>query len=186
MLHSLSGKMSKQEEQVDSETTTYKPAPMQPVILGVTIFVFLIPAFFVAMALLSTKDALIWLSPAAFTCVVILGCAQYRPFGFKITSDSVRIVKGWPFTTIVIPISEIQSVRRYKFTWMTIRAFGVGGLFSAGGYFWDRQIGSFYAAITDQSRAALVKARKNYIISPADPDAFIATLESRIGGSASA
>jgi hypothetical protein len=169
---------------MDSDTKTYKSAPMQPAILGVTIFVFALLLFFIIGAIISPKDFKVWLLSASFIGLIILGSAQYRPFRYEIMSDAVKVIKGWPFVTVVIPISEIQSVERYEFTRLTLRLFGVGGLFCAGGYFWDKQIGYFHASITDQNRSVLIRSKKNFVLSPADPDAFITALKDRIGDGA--
>lgn len=169
---------------MDSDTKTYKSAPMQPAILGVTIFVFALLLFFIIESIISPSDFKVWLLSASFVALIILGSTQYRPFRYEITSDAVKVIKGWPFINITIPVSEIHSAERYEFTKLTLRLFGVGGLFCAGGYFWDKQIGYFHASITDQNRSVLIRSKKNFVISPADPDAFINALRDRIGDGA--
>ncbi|MHB0998350.1 MAG: PH domain-containing protein [Armatimonadota bacterium] len=163
---------------MESEARVYNAAPMEPAIIGVTLFIVGLMAYMIYGGL-TWEGSLLY--TAGFLALLIIFCAQYKPTAYEIGSESVNIIRGWPFSPIVIPISSVTSVDKLVLKGMTIRTFGVGGLFSAGGWFWNKKIGSFFGAITDSKRTILITANKKYAISPDEPNRFIEDLRTRAG-----
>ena len=163
---------------MDSETRVYKAAPMEPVIIVVTLFIVGLMAYMIYGGLTWERGLL---GTAGFLAVLIVLCAQYKPVNYEIGRDSVRIVRGWPFPPTTIPISSVTDVDMLKLKGLTIRTFGVGGLFSASGWFWNKATGSFFGAITDSKSAIMITANKKYAISPEDPQRFIEDLREHTG-----
>jgi hypothetical protein len=58
-----------------------------------------------------------------------------------------------------------------------VRVFGNGGVFAGTGFFWNRQFGLFRAYVTSARRADMLMVQtpaRNVLITPEDPEAFIA------------
>jgi hypothetical protein len=117
---------------------------------------------------------------AALLAVVIAIGRQIAPKRLEVTDDSLVIVRGWPFRNILISLNEITGAERVKLSMLTMRSFGVGGLFSHSGRFWGSGIGSFYGGITSVADAVLITAGEKVVISPEDPDQFVADMQSKI------
>lgn len=162
---------------------TYNVAPMDLAMRIVTLFLFALTAVFAIWGIL--QPALRgMLAVAAFLLLLIWICWQIAPKRYDLTDDALIIVRGWPFRDISIPTAEIHDVRPVKISpFSTIRTFGVGGLFSASGRFWNKEIGGFYAGITNSKATVLISNSKKYVISPEDADQFLADMESHIGDS---
>lgn len=162
---------------------TYRAAPMDGVILGITIFVLALLVYVGIFMPLQHHDRVSpWLLGLMAGMVAI--CWQLKPARYEITSDAIKIIRGWPFVDIAIPLSEVHEVGRRTFSPVTLRTFGVGGLFSSTGYFWNSQLGSFFATITNRTQVVLIDAGRKFVISPENPDEFIADLESITEGRA--
>jgi len=64
-----------------------------------------------------------------------------------------------------------------------IRTFGIGGLFSFTGYYWNRTLGAYQAFVNDPRLAVvLVFADRRVLVSPDRPRAFARWLHRRIEG----
>ncbi|MHB0998349.1 MAG: PH domain-containing protein [Armatimonadota bacterium] len=118
---------------------------------------------------------------AGFLAFAIIMAAQLRPLRYELGSESIKIVRGWPYQTITIPISSVSSVDKGDYFGLLARIFGVGGIFSMSGPFWIIGLGIVHTAITNSKRMVLIVANKKYIISPSDPDLFISDLRQRAG-----
>ncbi len=163
---------------------TYKVAPMDTVTRVVTIFYHLLTLGMLAYAVIE-PDARPMLIAVAVLVVTAWFSWQIAPKSYEVTDDAVIIGRGWPFSDVRIPLQDIREVRPVKLNpWKTMRTFGVGGLYSASGRFRSPDVGAFYGAITDNSRTVYIAAASdNYVISPEDPEQFVADMQSRVGRS---
>lgn len=161
---------------------TYPVAPLDGLVRVVTAVVFALTALCVGMSFWLPELRSMSAVAALLVLVIWIGW-QIAPKRFDVTDDSLVIVRGWPFRNISVPLREITSVERVKLSMTTMRSFGVGGLFSHSGIFWNRQIGRFYAGITSTGDTVLVTAREKFVISPEDPEQFVADMQSRISRS---
>ena len=154
---------------------------MDGLTLGVTIFA--LALFLIVTLSLVTPFHRSWqpLVAAGFFYLLVDLCWRVKASGYEIRDDSITIVRGWPFKDIVIPLSDVREVRPFKFTLATIRSFGVGGLFSATGFFWNKEAGKFFASVTNLKCAVLIEAKQKFVISPEKPDEFAAAVQQSIG-----
>jgi hypothetical protein len=157
---------------------TYSVAPMDRLAWIVTAYITGLTGVFIILGVLLPASRFL-LAPAAALLLVIWMSWQIAPKRCELTGDVLVIVRGWPFRDISIPVGEIREVTRVKISPFTIRSFGVGGLFSWSGWFWNREIGSFFAEITNIGRTVLIDAGKKYVISPEVPEQFVQDIQSR-------
>lgn len=120
-----------------------------------------------------------WGATAILLAVLFISW-QMKPARYEVSDESVRIVRGWPFSDVVIPRPEIKDARRVKMTGTTLRTCGVGGLFGSGGWFWNKEIGRFFAAITNGYNLVLIEDGGKFVISPENPDEFADSIRSRL------
>ena len=138
----------------------------------VTTLIILMLAGFVAMALLD--DSKLSLVPAAILLLVI-GLSYY----FSITKyemDRNQLIIRRPFDSVSISLENLQSVERIakKDLRWTVRTFGIGGLFSYTGTFWNKQLGSMTWYVTRMDKAVLLEnGNQKIVISPDDPRKFL-------------
>lgn len=154
---------------------TYRPSPMDGATLGVTIFVLGLLLFLAIITPISSGHVPSAMMVGFLTLIVAISW-QAKASRYEIRDGSIVIVRGWPFMDIVIPLSEVREVRSFKFTLSTLRTFGIGGLFSSTGFFWNKETGSFFASVTNLKRAVLIEAKRKFVISPDEPDQFIADI----------
>ncbi|MCX6377066.1 MAG: PH domain-containing protein [Armatimonadetes bacterium] len=159
--------------------TTYRPAKMDTAHTIVTVFVFLVLGFFLVLAV-SMHEKPMW-GASALVAVVIAISWQMRPARYEVSDEAVRIVRAWPFKSIAIPKAEIKDVRPVTLTWKTIRTCGVGGLFGSGGWFWNKELGRFFVAMTNGHSLVLIANGGKYVISPENPERFVQDLKSSLG-----
>ena len=157
--------------------TAYKPAGLDTAHTIVTVFVFLLVAL-----VLNLHQKPMW-GAVALVAVVIAISWPMRPARYEVSDESVRIVRAWPFKTIAIPKAEIRDVRPVVLTWRTIRTCGVGRLFGTGGWFWNKELGRFFVAMTNGHKLVLISNGGKFVISPENADEFISDVQSRIGQS---
>lgn len=158
--------------------STYRPAQMDGVTAVVTWFVILLFAVLLALALFYGEWPMV--IGAAFLGIIIAMSWQLRPIRYEITGDAVGIVRGRPFRSIVIPVADMREVRRVTLPATTIRTFGIGGLFGWVGWFWNKDLGRFFMAATHRKHTVLIANGKKFVISPENPDEFIADVRSRV------
>ena len=159
--------------------TAYPPAKMDTAHTIVTASVFLLLVFFVVLAVAMPLKPM-W-GATALVAVVIAISWQMRPARYEVSDEAVRIVRAWPFKSIEIPKAEIKDVRPVTFTWKTLRTCGVGGLFGSGGWFWNKEIGRFFVAMTNGHSLVLIENGGKFVISPDDPDRFVQEFKSAAG-----
>ncbi len=103
-------------------------------------------------------------------------CYLYVPKGYVITQDAIIIKRPWN-NNITIPISKVKKIWRDPAAFKrTIRVCGNGGLFGSVGWFHSKTLGDFRAYITDMSKAVIIDAGERFVVSPDDPDRFMAAL----------
>jgi hypothetical protein len=101
----------------------------------------------------------------------------YRPITYSVESGKItvhRLVKN-----IEIAKSEILSVEQIdkKLIRLSIRTFGVGGLFGYFGKFWNSKLGrmTWYATRMDKVVLVTTKSYK-FILTPDEPEKFVGQL----------
>ncbi len=159
---------------------TYNAAPMDGLTLGITISALVLFAAVSIGMIVPFHHAWPTLVVPGLLIPLVVLCWQAKMRRCEIRDDSLVILRGWPFTDVVVPLSEVHEVRRFKFTLTTLRTFGIGGLFSATGFFWNKEVGSFFASVTNIKRAVLIGDTQKIVISPEHPEEFIADVQARL------
>ena len=162
------------------EMKTYRPAPMDKVTLGVTLFIFALLVFFIAFTFNPKSEEPMRFASIMMALVIAISW-QVKANRYEINEDSIILVRGWPFRDIVIPLADVKKVEKVTISSKTIRTFGVGGLFSSTGWFWNKDIGHFFVSATNGYCIVLISNGKKWAISPENPDEFVADMSSRIG-----
>jgi hypothetical protein len=163
-------------------------APMSRLIRGLTIGLLLVPAVIYGTALVrdfggyeSPAEWLRWLAYALALADFAVWLAL-RPTRFEIADDTLVIV--WPVRQRHIPLVEIGAVR--AFSRPALRSefgravrIGVGGLFGVFGWLHGRKKGWLDVYISRLDGWVVVNrpAGRPLLISPAEPDRFVAALQ---------
>jgi hypothetical protein len=59
----------------------------------------------------------------------------------------------------------------------SIRTFGIGGVFSICGFYWNNVLGAYRAFVTDPKQTVVLTfSKRNIVISPASPEDFVREL----------
>ena len=125
----------------------------------------------------------------AIPLVILALAARYAVRGYSVTDDSVSVHRlGWSSS---LPLDQLVSATVSPYAMRrSVRELGNGGLFSYTGGFHNVELGSYRAFVTDQARTVVLRfpdrADRDRVIvmSPDDPDAFVALL-SESGGATS-
>lgn len=91
-------------------------------------------------------------------------------------SDSQILIKNI-YGSILINLNEIASINMVEKLSLNLRTFGVGGLFGYFGYFNGGDV--WYVTNIHKKIKIVLKSGKTYIISPENPDHFIAEIKKR-------
>lgn len=123
-----------------------------------------------------------WFLPAIFAPVLLFACA-FRPVGYRLDNQVLAIVR--PAGEKTFPIADIASVD-YPAGSPPGAAFGlwrVEGFYGAWGLYWNRAWGRFRHYVTDDAHRIEVRLKTGMriILSPDDPEAFVADLRARLG-----
>ncbi len=137
-----------------------------------------------AIAAAREPEAWVGIPVTLFIALVIAGVWCYaRPSGFELTSD--RLCIRFPLRTREVPLSDVvQGGRITKDeVGFVLRLCGAGGLWGGFGLMWSRNVGKFDAYISSLHAMVRIDRRdaRPLVISPADPDAFVRELQSRLG-----
>jgi hypothetical protein len=102
---------------------------------------------------------------------------------------AIFVVRGYTVIEGELYIERLLSVTRVELTGLrrawseplackgSFRLFGNGGLFAFTGWFYNKKLGNFRLFATDISRTVVLQLPKRVVVvSPADPQAFIAAL----------
>ena len=133
-----------------------------------------------AAAMLNSRD-IAGSGPVTFglhllICAVVPGAALFTVRGYRITPDAIEVQRLLWITRL--PRHDFLSAETDS-TAMNgaLRVFGNGGLFSFTGLYRTGELGVFRAFVTDSKRAVVLRfASRVVVISPADPEAFVAEL----------
>jgi hypothetical protein len=130
----------------------------------------------IGLALVAIKDEVgaAALIPASILAIVIAVSYYFSIRHYEI-GDGKLIVRR-PFDAVQIPlgnISDVQTVDRKRLRW-AVRTFGIDGLFSYTGTFWNKELGSMTWYLTRMDKAVLIvdSNGKKIVVSPDDPQKF--------------
>ena len=99
----------------------------------------------------------------------------------EVTLEDNAVVIKKTFGKITIPYSKIREVSFFeKLNWKTIRIFGSGGLFGWFGLFSVPGVGDVRIYARRKRDFVLIKADKNYLIAPENPEEFIRNLNRKL------
>ena len=111
-------------------------------------------------------------------------CLLFIPHGYQLTTTAL-IVRRWG-PKVVIPLGEIRELRRITLS-KVLRTCGVGGMFGCWGQFttYDNTLGfhDFTAYLTRNDTEVVIFRKKGepVVLSPDQPETFIAAVMERIG-----
>ena len=122
--------------------------------------------------------------------LTVLGAAaRFGVRGYTVSGDSILVHRlGWSSTVEVRGLESATSsphvMRR------SVRELGNGGLFAYTGRFRNATLGSYRAFVTGHARTVVLRLRNDaegsvIVMSPDDPDAFVALLTGKQGIAAS-
>lgn len=145
---------------------------------------FLLPVLVIAAALLVGKaikedDVTVILVFVLVVCAIVFTLFYRRPPGYTLDDDGIHINGPAP---LYILFGEIESVRRITPAELGggIRWFGMGMPWYRAGRFTYFNIGPVVVNCTDATKMVLIKTEEQQaVISPDDPDEFIAMLRSK-------
>jgi len=119
--------------------------------------------------------------PTLITWSIILGALGFGIFGYHIEDKQLKILRlGWSKD---IDLSEINTVeiKPYAMTG-SVRTFGIGGLFGYVGYFRNSILKGYKAYVTHRDKTVVITTEEEQVvISPDDPEAFVASIEASLG-----
>ena len=135
--------------------------------------------FLTSVALMAaTGDPAFVIFPLPFLGAVwmIQGLA---PSGYTLEERGVRVERRW--LSRRVPYSTIRSVDRTRRPIGGLFALGLNGLFGAHGIRWNPRTRLHYLAITNTDDLVFLQTRNGLlVISPSDPDEFVAELVRRL------
>jgi hypothetical protein len=154
-------------------------APMSPMILTLTLGLFLLPLAFLATAAYGRSAAAVpgVLLAALYSWVWL----RFRPSRFIVSPAALEVI--WPLKRRRIPRRDIASVRlvdnaelRREIGWgMRV---GAGGLWGGFGWLWTRRRGivQMYISRTDGFVWVERIGDRPWLITPAEPENFVRAL----------
>ncbi len=115
-----------------------------------------------------------WLG--AMMLAVVAGCGLGCVRDYTITPDAILVQRS--FWATRIPRAGLESARfEPRALCGSIRTCGNGGLFAWTGFFWNKAFGFYRAYVTDHRRTVVLRfATRTIVVSPDDPEEFIAAL----------
>ncbi|HKZ06100.1 MAG TPA: PH domain-containing protein [Methylomirabilota bacterium] len=148
-------------------------------VLGIGLGV-LVP-FLLSVALVAaTGDLLFTIFPLPFLGVV-WALQGLSPSGYRLDGRGVRLERRW--LPRRLPYSGILGVDREPRRIGGLLALGLNGLFGSHGLRWNPRTGLHYLAITNTRDLVYLRTRRGLVVlSPTDPDAFVAALTARLAG----
>lgn len=164
--------------------STYFPAaPMSALIRWATVFTYVLMIIIIGFGLFTgPRDLVVW---TLSMVVMPLGFMAIGPLfmvrGYTLERDRLRIQRlGWSSS---VDLADLQEFRAdpdaMKGGW---RICGNGGLFCFSGYFRSKKLGNFRPFVTDPNCSVVLRtARKTLIVSPEDPEHFMAALADEFG-----
>lgn len=150
---------------------------------GTTVKVITISIFIltIGLAVAATGDevGLASLIPASILAIVMAVSYYFSIRHYEISDGKLMVRR--PFDAIQIPlgnISDVHTVDR-KSLRRTVRTFGIGGLFSYTGTFWNKEFGSMTWYVTRMDKAVLMVDAKGtkVVVSPDEAERFVKFLK---------
>ena len=178
--------------------TTFRAPWSRSLLISTSVQVFLLLAVCVATLVLAVLDPelrpwqrLLALLIAVGLPLTVLGiAARFAVRGYAIDDDSILIHRpGW---SLPVDVRNLESATIAPHVMRrSVRELGNGGLFAFTGRFRNARLGSYRAYVTDQSRTVVLRfpgraGGEVLVMSPDDPQAFVALLADRQGSAASA
>jgi hypothetical protein len=112
---------------------------------------------------------------SGFIIISYLLAYLFRPLRYSVSGDKLTIHR--PIGNVVINKSDIEQVVALSSDdlKMTIRTFGVGGLFGFYGWFYNTRLGKMTWYATRRTDAVLVKtkASKKIVLTPDETEQFV-------------
>jgi hypothetical protein len=165
----------------------YAVAPMDHDIKWRTYIVLAAAAVFVPMWITSAwQDAVshrtLGAIIAAFASILVISFLisswRLRPTGYEVDNDSIHLLTTAGETRILL--SAVTYLRRFEMSRPDLLRWWLLG-WTPFAYTNPVRTGRTYKAITDRTRTVLIVAETRYLISPADPDAFVGDMQTRLG-----
>jgi len=164
----------------------FRLAPMSSMIRGLTLFLFLLPIAFFALA---ASGRSFFVYPAAFVSIIYAWIwLRFRPTRFVVRPDALEI--EWPLKRRAIPRAQISEARiidakqlRGEIGWgMRV---GAGGMWGGFGWLWTgRGIVQMYVSRTDRFVWIERGGERPWLITPERPEEFVRALSASSAGSA--
>src|SRR5712691_2358702 len=160
---------------------SFRLAPMSPLIWMLTLALLAIPAVFFSTAMVGRH-----LLTVPALCVVVMYVwvwLRFRPTRFVVYPDRLEV--RWPLKRRSIPHKDIAEVRlidkralHSEIGWCM--RVGAGGLWGGFGWLWTqrREIVQMYISRTDGFVWIELVGDRPWLITPAQPAAFVRTLSS--------
>ena len=96
---------------------------------------------------------------------LLLGALPFVIRGYAVTAEGILVRRLWWNT--VLPRADIRSVEVMpRVMSKSIRTCGNGGMFSFTGFYWNKQLGTYRAYVTDLNRTVVVRMRKRPSVRP--------------------
>jgi hypothetical protein len=106
------------------------------------------------------------------------------PSGFTLAAEGVRLERRW--LARLVPYASIRDCDREPRPIGGLLAVGLNGLFGSHGWRWNPRTGWHYLAITNRRDLVYLSTTMGLVvISPSEPEQFIARLRARLTGTAS-
>ena len=161
--------------------TSFRLAPMSPMIRGLTLILLAIPLVFFAAALVGTS---ILVAPAVLVVTMYVWVwLRFRPTMFVVRQDMLEVI--WPLKRRQIERENMAGVRtidnkelRREIGW-GVRV-GAGGLWSGFGWLWTQQRGIVQMYVSRTSDFVWIEFANGrpWLITPEHPEAFVRALSS--------
>jgi hypothetical protein len=137
--------------------------------------------FLLSVALVAaTGDLLFTIFPLPFLGVV-WALQGLSPAGYTLEPRGLRLERRW--LSRRIPYSVIDGVDRAPRRVGGLLALGLNGLFGSHGLRWNPRTGLHYLAITNTRDLVYLSTRRGLVvISPTEPEEFVAELSARLAG----
>ena len=117
----------------------------------------------------------------AILAAVLVAAAALAVRGYVVEPDAVLVRRpGW---TTRLDLAGLASVEADPDAFRgSIRTFGIGGPFAFVGRYRSRGLGGFTAYATDRARSVVLRwPDRTVVVTPDDPDTFVAAVEAAVG-----
>ena len=131
----------------------------------------------IAIAIYLVRDdySLVALVP----CAIVLGALVFTIRGYTVTPEAILVHRL--FWSTRLPLARLESAEvAPEVMRRSMRLWGIGGLFSFAGWFWNKALGIYRAYTTDLHRTVVLRfPGRPVVLSPAMPDQFVSEIRSQ-------